>query len=65
VLANPFKLSTDLQVRVLIVEKRVNEILNRLNKTRVERRTDLKGTHKLENDEARTHTMAVMCTDAS
>ncbi|EEC71481.1 hypothetical protein OsI_03744 [Oryza sativa Indica Group] len=29
-------------VRVVIVEKRVNEIINRLNKTRVERRPDLK-----------------------
>ena len=38
------------QVHVLTVEKRVNEILNRLNKTRVERRPDLKGTY--------THTQA-------
>lgn len=29
----------------MIVEKRVNEIINRLNKTRVERRPDLKGTY--------------------
>jgi hypothetical protein len=43
---------------VLTVEKRVNEILNRLNKTCVERRPDLKGTHKLENDEARIHIMS-------
>ncbi|KAF8766329.1 hypothetical protein HU200_007847 [Digitaria exilis] len=33
-------------VRVLTVEKRVNEIINRLNKTRVERRPDLKGSYK-------------------
>lgn len=31
------------QVRTVRVEKRVNEIVNRLNKTKVERTPDLKG----------------------
>lgn len=33
-----------LQVRIVKVEKRINEIVNRLNKTKVERKPDLKGT---------------------
>ncbi|RLM93760.1 coiled-coil domain-containing protein 25-like [Panicum miliaceum] len=36
-------------VRVLTVEKRVNEIINRLNKTRVERRPDLKAEKEASN----------------
>ncbi|KAF7023710.1 hypothetical protein CFC21_036174 [Triticum aestivum] len=36
-------------VHVLTVEKRVNEILNRLNKTRVERRPDLKAEKDASN----------------
>ncbi|KAJ1285396.1 hypothetical protein BS78_03G276900 [Paspalum vaginatum] len=36
-------------VRVLTVEKRVNEIINRLNKTRVERRADLKAEKDASN----------------
>ncbi|KAG8077929.1 hypothetical protein GUJ93_ZPchr0007g3597 [Zizania palustris] len=36
-------------VRVVIVEKRVNEIINRLNKTRVERRPDLKAEKDASN----------------
>lgn len=36
-------------VRILIVEKRVNEIINRLNKTRVERRPDLKAEKDASN----------------
>lgn len=32
-----------LQVRTVRVEKRINEIVNRLNKTKVERKPDLKG----------------------
>lgn len=36
-------------VRILIVEKRVNEIINRLNKTRVERRPDLKADKDASN----------------
>ena len=31
------------QVRTVRVEKRINEIVNRLNKTKVERNADLKG----------------------
>lgn len=27
------------------VEKRINEVVNRLNRTKVERKPDLKGTH--------------------
>lgn len=33
-----------LQVRTIKVEKRINEVVNRLNKTKVERKPDLKGT---------------------
>ncbi|KAG8055434.1 hypothetical protein GUJ93_ZPchr0001g29500 [Zizania palustris] len=36
-------------VRVVIVEKRVNEIINRLNKTRVERRPDLQAEKDASN----------------
>uniref|UniRef100_A0A0E0JNQ8 NFACT RNA-binding domain-containing protein n=1 Tax=Oryza punctata TaxID=4537 RepID=A0A0E0JNQ8_ORYPU len=36
-------------VRVVIVEKRVNEIINRLTKTRVERRPDLKAEKDASN----------------
>lgn len=36
-------------VHILTVEKRVNEILNRLNKTRVERRPDLKAEKDASN----------------
>ncbi|XP_066312565.1 uncharacterized protein [Miscanthus floridulus] len=36
-------------VHVLTVEKRVNEIINRLNKTRVERRADLKAEKEASN----------------
>ncbi|XP_066307174.1 uncharacterized protein [Miscanthus floridulus] len=36
-------------VHVLTVEKRVNEIINRLNKTRVERRADLKAEKEATN----------------
>uniref|UniRef100_A0A0D9V5N9 NFACT RNA-binding domain-containing protein n=1 Tax=Leersia perrieri TaxID=77586 RepID=A0A0D9V5N9_9ORYZ len=36
-------------VHVVIVEKRVNEIINRLNKTRVERRPDLKAEKDASN----------------
>ncbi|GJN17660.1 hypothetical protein PR202_gb04748 [Eleusine coracana subsp. coracana] len=36
-------------VRVLTVEKRVNDIINRLNKTRVERRPDLKAEKDASN----------------
>ncbi|RLN25020.1 coiled-coil domain-containing protein 25-like [Panicum miliaceum] len=36
-------------VRVLTVEKRVNEIINRLNKTRVERRPDLRAEKEASN----------------
>lgn len=36
-------------VRILIVERRVNEIINRLNKTRVERRPDLKAEKDASN----------------
>ncbi|XP_062208593.1 uncharacterized protein LOC133910087 [Phragmites australis] len=36
-------------VRMLTVEKRVNEIINRLNKTRVERRPDLKAEKEASN----------------
>lgn len=36
-------------VHVLTVEKRVNEIINRLNKTRVERRPDLKAEKEASN----------------
>lgn len=31
------------QVRTVRVEKRINDIVNRLNKTKVERKPDLKG----------------------
>lgn len=33
-----------LQVRTVRVEKRINEIVNRLNRTKVERKPDFKGT---------------------
>ncbi|TVU35098.1 hypothetical protein EJB05_16967 [Eragrostis curvula] len=46
---NSYQLSTDWQVRMLTVEKRVNEIINRLNKTRVERRPDLKTEKEASN----------------
>ncbi|KAF0919951.1 hypothetical protein E2562_032363 [Oryza meyeriana var. granulata] len=36
-------------VRVVIVEKRVNEIINRLNKTKVDRRPDLKAEKDASN----------------
>ncbi|KAL6845567.1 hypothetical protein ACP4OV_025062 [Aristida adscensionis] len=36
-------------VRMLVVEKRVNEIINRLNKTKVERRPDLKAEKEASN----------------
>lgn len=32
------------QVRTVRVEKRINEVVNRLNRTKVERKPDLKGT---------------------
>jgi hypothetical protein len=36
-----------LKVRTIKVEKRINEIVNRLNKTKVERKPDLKGMSHL------------------
>lgn len=41
---------------MLTVEKRVNEIINRLNKTRVERRPDLQGAYIITD-------MCVLTTD--
>jgi hypothetical protein len=33
------------QVKTVRVEKRINEVVNRLNKTKVEKKVDLKGDH--------------------
>ncbi|OUZ99969.1 protein of unknown function DUF814 [Macleaya cordata] len=41
-------------VRTVTVEKRINEIINRLNKTKVERKPDLKAEHEVVDTAERT-----------